>query len=379
MGPPEKQSEIQVNIYHNIPNLGRDQKIGLLQKIWPEVGVVRSEYNEQNYKEFFGYLSEECKMLDANKSEFVGETLDAHLPLLEKLGEKINLTQKDLVHQLQKDFPDTNPLRVRKSLELISRILLTLNIRSPGVVVGRSYARERKIEWPVDSSLVHVINQQFQRKPVSRNSSVPDAFSAARLKMMGIQIEWTNNLADHLLYDENTVWVYQHKVCLWNHTKQNNGAFQKKFLLETIDTLNLLFPANDKDTERLLKMDEKGYITGQGLLGRGRKRNIEHYEYWGENLQALVNKFDSGPRHMRKALFWTQGDTLGRLNLWITLLVALLTVVTIAFGGAQVAYAVKQYKLSLEQYGLAVKQYDLDRAEICSRNNLPEQLQRVCA
>lgn len=366
-----------VSIFHGIEQLGPKEKISLLQQIWPN---LHPESDLEIYKDFFSFLAQERDILDTNKANFSWDTLDAHLKLLPSLREHGGKKQKELLEQFHHDLATnkSSSAQTRRSLELVSRIALTLNIHSASIEVGPSSLSESKIEWPEDRSLVDVVNDNFKKRPASTHRSIPEAFSAASLKDLGIKIKWTNSLAEHLSYDGTFLWIYQHKACLWNYTR-THCVLPRDLLEETIDTLNLLFPTNDTDTDLFLKENKKCYITQQGALGRKIERSLAHYTYWGVRLQHLLSEFDRGPRHVVRAAFWTHGDTLGHLNLWVALFVLLLTVVTIVFGGAQLAYAVKQYELSLQQYKLSLQQYAEEHADVCSRENLPEKLRPLCS
>ncbi len=166
-------------------------------------------------------------------------------------------------------------------------------------------------------------------------------------------VVWTDNLAEHLSinWKLRVVTIYAHKLFLRNHLRYTDVPIIPSAVLEeALDTLNLLFPYNDAQTEAFLKRHEKPFYS-LGYCGRTRVLDLSHYRYWRARVADLVDVMQEEPARVFDSSGWQKDgrNLLAVLTFWIAIGVALLTVISIAFGVVQTLYSIKQYNLALAQ------------------------------
>ncbi|KFA68640.1 hypothetical protein S40285_10835 [Stachybotrys chlorohalonatus IBT 40285] len=167
-------------------------------------------------------------------------------------------------------------------------------------------------------------------------------------------VQWTSNLADHLLIERmgtgKRVTIYEHKICLLNHLQYGQDCpVPRDALEEALDTLNLLFPPTDPATHRYLKAQHRPFHQ-LGFCSRNVKRDLQHYRYWQNNLVDLLHDLEEQPYGLGQLrLDKDRRNLLQFATFWIATIVALLTVISIAFGVVSTVYAARQYNLALAQ------------------------------
>ncbi|KAE9369780.1 hypothetical protein N431DRAFT_345092 [Stipitochalara longipes BDJ] len=176
----------------------------------------------------------------------------------------------------------------------------------------------------------------------------PRSFSAWHLKFLaGFSIVWTNNLSDHLLVLDNeaevTVYIFHQVKLLELHQNMPLNIIPPDLILETFDTLALLFPRTSQrnrtwysNLEELYGLDPGAFRCPYLTL---EDHEIHHFRYWGARLANLKRAFDehepTGPiqwwRDDRKRVQW--------YTFWVAILVLVLTIL---FGLIQSVAAILQ-------------------------------------
>ncbi|KAF4629445.1 hypothetical protein G7Y89_g8703 [Cudoniella acicularis] len=103
--------------------------------------------------------------------------------------------------------------------------------------------------WNHGSLREFILSIFSQTKELPNEVKLEKLFNARNLqRFASIQIIWTNNLADHLqLEDDDTIMrIFSHASFLELHRICN--IFPPRFIDETLRTLALLLPSNDKKT-----------------------------------------------------------------------------------------------------------------------------------
>lgn len=185
-----------------------------------------------------------------------------------------------------------------------------------------------------------------------RGKLVDMKFSAAYLvRVCGMSIQWTDCLSDHLATDSQgkVLTIYKHKIFLPNHLKSNEPyPILRSVLEEALDTLNLLFPFGDAATRQLLAREKQLGFYGLGGCKRDRDLNIQRYRHWREELDSLVDSFNRPPRTW-KQLVTDRRNPKDYITFWLTVMVALMTVVRIPGNIISAMFAVKAYQVQLAQ------------------------------
>ncbi|KAK0638644.1 hypothetical protein B0T16DRAFT_336850 [Cercophora newfieldiana] len=178
------------------------------------------------------------------------------------------------------------------------------------------------------------------------------AFTGRNLSRVGgIRIKWTNNLVDHLLLtdDDQAVSIFQCASFLMIQKQSPNSIFGIDFIDETIRTLALLFPQNDRNTKPWLhsQLDSGGApldtaLTKCGSL-RAEERRFECFSFWRDRLVILKEAYDeSRPKTLLQWWFDRRNG-----EQWFTFWIAVLVfAVAITFGLIQSIEGALQVYLS---------------------------------
>lgn len=345
-----------------------DEKISALQQLWPS--VTKQQYQDENWRRFIQYMDLELEKLRDNHSLFSIEDRSQAIQIIELLRLNSSHSREKLSIMAMSRTPQELGA-VHRSLELAARLWLTINIDSFHLTSYTVRGHARALVWQDGDSLREAISSHFEPKPAPiYEGRIRPILTMAYLETRhGFQVRWTHNLAEHLSIDwkYRTVTVYEHLICLWNHLEAGTTVIPKSILEEAIDTINLLFPSEKKETQDYLRKHGRtfwklGYCKGKRDLGVGR------YLHWQDSVQQLMDIIGEPKTGLQQfRLDKERKNTLEFATFWTATVVALLTIVSIIFGTAATVYTIKQYNV-------AVKAYNLQRAQACmtSGASLPQ-------
>ncbi|ORY19121.1 hypothetical protein BCR34DRAFT_462062, partial [Clohesyomyces aquaticus] len=319
----------------------------LIKRIWPDLQSFREGHDERKFSSLFSYLQDADSQLRRYNQKFAVGTLELTIDLIQTL-------RAGRSQHLREILPNIEDQAMRRSLELAVRIWLMLNVNSSTIAVGPIVPNELPLDWPIDTSLDTLIEDRFMRIPDGQRTKermkMEGTFTAAYLvNVCGIRLSWTDHLTDHLRSDPHrqVLTVYKHKICLVNHLKSGDACpIPKDVLNEALDTLNLLFPFGDPATKRLLGKGMQASFYNLGVCGRDRELDLNKYEYWREEIQDLLHSFRRPPRTLKQLAF-DRRNMMDWAAFWVTVMVAVLTLVSIPCNIIQVVYAVKGYHVAL--------------------------------
>jgi hypothetical protein len=356
-------AEIQrVSLFHStfsteLQNLTEAQKAAIVKEFWPIGGSPGcSSYDSRVCAAFFDYLQCEVKQIRHHRERFAVETVGAIIDLIRTVRNSSTKPLADLIQDLSTTFLNVDEAPLQRSLELAVRLWLTINTNSPLLEVSATVPLEMPMAWNKTASLKDLITGRWEKKTTVQRSKtvlqIDDCFTAAYLvSVCGMTLRWTEYLSDHLTADcqRQVLTVYKHKAYLSNRLKsQELNPIPIEVIEEALDSLNLLFPYGDPATKQLLARQGQLASYRLGSCKRPRELNIQRYEYWREELETLVDSFNRPPRT------WKQLAT-DRRNLnewaifWVTVMVAVLTLVSIPCNIIQATYSVKAYHATLAQ------------------------------
>lgn len=225
--------------------LDEDIRIYLRDNLWPSATQELADY-DNFFKYFQKCISEVVRVGLFSYDLFAMTTMQQLVTVKTRLEANRDQTKLETARALATDFPGKNERQRLRSLELVARIWLTLDIQVMDVARGSN-----SFVWKNDESLMAMVEARFTKLKVpavpsqSAESVLLDqTFNAINLKKIcGVKIAWINNLTDHLTYDlaKDCVYIYPHKVCLLSHL-QCSPIFEAEVLKETVRTLDLLFP-----------------------------------------------------------------------------------------------------------------------------------------
>ncbi|KAK2033069.1 hypothetical protein LX32DRAFT_610940 [Colletotrichum zoysiae] len=218
--------------------------------------------------------------------------------------------------------------------------------------------RSNTLEWPEDQTLRQAVRQFFEQQ---RGVLEPEGavlgkiFTARNLWLIGgLKIHWTTNLADHLrLSDEDqTISIFHLQSFLQFNESFAEPVFPDGLIKETLRTLALLFPQNDKNSRSWVKAQIKYASLDPSLASCGvlsaQDRRFERFDFWRDRLIILKQAFDeSSPRTLTQ--WWNdRRNSVQWYTFWVAIMVFFFTLL---FGFIQSAEGALQVWLAWEGRG----------------------------
>jgi hypothetical protein len=341
-------------------SLPSQSKCDLLRVFWPNTQFSPRKLDEASYDDFLDFVANELEQVRHHQVLFAAQDFDETSAIIQALRRSHHRTCSEIIHSLSPQFPDSEVVKMRRSLELSTRLWLTLNTHSSDIAVGPIFANDVSLEWNEDTSLDTLLQAHFVKSGRTQSSSeyakIDPAFTAAYLiNTCGMRLQWTDNIAAHLNFDLKRValTVYRHKICLVNHLDNLQSCpIPKDILNEMLDTMNLLFPFGDVATKQLLLKEGQKSMYSLGSCGRSRVLDAAHYQYFGEELEHLIGYFDKTPRTWKQLAF-DRRNKLEWSAFWVTVMVGILTLVSIPCNIIQATYSVKAYQATIAQANTA--------------------------
>lgn len=340
----------------DLDSLPLAQKVVMVQEFWP-ISNSNSPLNcDAAYTAFISCLKNELFRTHHHQGRFAVETLGATMDLIRILRKMGSSSLSDVLIDLSGPFLNVDKRCIQRSLELSIRLWLTINVNSRCVAVGPTFPREVPLDWAEDVSLEYLIQERWKSIPSDRGTEtalkVDAMFTAAYLvDICGMTLEWTDYLTDHLKVDQKgrILTVYKHKVCLlYNLEAQAGCPIPRNVLKEALDTLNLLFPFGDPATKDILAKNGQITLYQLGNCKRERQLDLSQYAYWGKDLKILVDTFNRPPRTWKQLATDTR-DLKEWAAFWVTVMVAILTIISIPCNIIQATYSVKAYNAAIAQ------------------------------
>ena len=290
-------------------------------------------------------------------------------------------TRSEIAKKLAADFSESSEAQKLRSVELAAHLLLTIHVRSWTDSVAPLRADTTAVEWDDEASLKKMVKDKFIKIPDVEN---PDLEKPAEMpidpkftlkslrKLCGIKVRWTNNLKDHLRYDQDTanLHLYPHTICLLRHKEDSCEIIPDDLIDETVKSLELLLPFQEKT---------KVFYRPDSSYNEPRAIDFNKFRYWRKRLLELDGIFKQAPRNFYQMLV----DRRNPLQWWTFWIAVTLLVLTIFFGILTTYAGFRQITLAEELYDLTVLQggqlYNLTFIQACSANNLSEGLEDFCA
>lgn len=319
-----------------------------------QLSSAETQAEDNAFDSFFHRYGMLCK-LAANKTRDV--EVATHWQLLDiiqilkrsdqKRGEIITIIQSEK-NGVGKELADT-------LLDLAAALWSMLAIgHFPGDI---SY--DEPIEWEngclfrSSPAKYSILKNHFSSKSVSKDVvKLTQTFTAAHLeKIGGIEIRWTDNLADHLLLrdDDTKVMLFHQVSVLRLHERSPTSLLPKALIDETIRSISLLLPpVLGEPNPWFLKECLKSRLDAQaGICDRlnSSERQINRFSYWRDRLVLLKRTFDEAEPRNISQLWWDDRKKTQWFTFWVAVLVFVLT---LFFGVIQSVAAIVQAWASVQ-------------------------------
>jgi len=260
---------------------------------------------------------------------------------------------------------------------LEQKIDIAASIWLPLVISGaQSWCPDATLQWDAHESLTTVVEAHFasKRRTALRGlrDKLPPNFTLSNLcRKYDLGYSWTNSLADHLTLDhaKRIVRVYKYPICLYHHCHPDEQCPIPRLVLEeALDTIALLLPSNDGETTEFLGPElASSFLWVFRAHPRSRNLDLNHYQYWADNLSQLINEID---RSWEQKVTWA--------NQWFTWVVGIFAVVSTALSIVSIVVAYKANTISTKSLDLAAAQLEISVAELCREDDIARKLPRHC-
>ncbi|KAL8947280.1 MAG: hypothetical protein Q9222_006417 [Ikaeria aurantiellina] len=161
---------------------------------------------------------------------------------------------------------------------------------------------------------------------------LPQSFTAANLERIGgIQIRWTDNLADHLLLrDDDTKLMLFHHVSALELINNSDRSFSLQLMSETVRTIALLIPPSLGEANPWFRREQRRHQVDAraGLCDRlnSSERQIGNFFFWRERLVLLKRTYDEAEPSSLSQLWWDDRRKTQWFTFWVAVLVFIMTV-----------------------------------------------------
>jgi len=291
-----------------------------------DLETVAVQSVDDGYRSFFSRYSTLCT-LGANRSRGIEQITHWQLVKVIELL-KGDEQRNDLLSKVKELLDRTDGEDFANALiDVAASTWLMLSI---GVFPG-DISYDEHLAWEKDR-LFH--NPYFSRQKRPREAvKLPQTFTAAHLeKIGGIEVRWTDNLADHLLLrdDDTKVMLFHQVSILYLHKQSKNTLLPGDFADETIRTISLLLPpvlgAPNPWFQRELRRYSLDACAGTCDRLNSSQRQIDQFAYWADRLILLKRTFDEAEPRTVAQLWWDDRRKTQWFTFWVAVLVFVMTV-----------------------------------------------------
>ncbi|KAF2804177.1 uncharacterized protein BDZ99DRAFT_481350 [Mytilinidion resinicola] len=311
--------------------LSNDTKALITRHLW-DVNNTQQQLNARNLelRAYWSYYVEECShaLHDAGR-HISARTHRNVLDIVFQLrGAVLREQLRDSLRPaLLKPTPPNEDELLDSSIDLAARLLLMLDFGN----LQYGFSGRSQLDWD-KGTLKDFVHAYFNTPPAHTHDGVKleKTFNGRNLgRIAGIEIVWTNNLADHLRMtdDDTKVTVFHHASFL--ELQLQNPLFPPNLINETLRTLALLFPQSDPQTRKWSPKASALHSLDPCLAHCGHlktdDRQISNFTFWHDRLVILKQVFDEArPRTL--AQWWCdRRNGVQWYTFWVAIVVLVLT------------------------------------------------------
>ncbi|KAI1199806.1 hypothetical protein F5X97DRAFT_341359 [Nemania serpens] len=359
-----------------------EQQLRLVRSIWPS--ITENAFQRQDYTRLFIYINGVMKNARKDPDRYPKHTVDEIAKYIQFLRENIRHSKAEVIIKIQTS-DGTDDHIINQTLDLAASAWLTISVNTEKPSEGPAWNRNETLQQSIGPHFKSVTAVDSTRRDI-----IPRSLTMANFcKNYGFTVNWTSDLRRHLNIDwENQrITVYEHMIYLCNYVNHSaETPIPIGILEEALDTINLLFPSDQKRTRKFLKNKDKTFHR-LGYCGRERRMRLSDYGHWGKQIGMLRDVLDDPPKgYHQLVLDKEHRNFLNWATFWIAFLVALLTVISIAFGIVGVVYGILSYAISVKSYQVAVEslnagiqQLELAIAMACGDAETAARLPQYCS
>jgi len=320
-------TSLQHNL-HETP-FNRQTRLYIFERLWRGSSIQKAPIPILDA--YFEYYESQC--LHALHERGRHLTVRTHEHIMQVARELERDQPKEAIKDnLTKLFESRDPTNkdevLNNSVELVVRLYLMVNIGTS----KSSVTSGQKLSW-TSGTIKESLDAHFNEPPVLTNHNVrfEKSFTAVNLqRIAGIKIRWTNNLADHLRMvddDDKIVAIFHHATFLKHQT---SALLPAGLVDETLRTLALLFPQNDRATKKWINSLPATPVVDRQLNQCGQlrldDRQIETYKFWHDRLIILKQAFDESRPATLSQWWCDRRNGYQWYTFWVAVFVLFLTI-----------------------------------------------------
>ncbi|RDL37397.1 uncharacterized protein BP5553_04830 [Venustampulla echinocandica] len=282
---------------------------------------------------YFGYYNKQCDLIGRHaKGKY--SSVESHRDIM-GIAQLLQqpLTREEVRKHMSSFLKVADKEQHETSINLVARLLLMIKFGD----VPHECRGGRYLEWSY-GSLPEFVHNYFSCPPARSHDRIKleKSFSALNLqRIAGIEIWWTDNLADHLrmMDDDKAIAVFHHASFLDyqidNHA--NSPIFPDGFIEETLRTIALLLPKYDQATRNWYRKvaSNPGCHLDMQLVEIGNlnaeSRQLENFKYWHDRLVILKQVYDDARPTTLSQWWYDRRNGAQWYPFWIALWVLVLT------------------------------------------------------
>ncbi|KAI0430338.1 hypothetical protein F5Y09DRAFT_307864 [Xylaria sp. FL1042] len=328
--------------------------VQVCHSIWPN--LTKEEYLHSTYAAVLRYFDTQTRKISNHGDSINSSIILSIIDLLTSNNDAL-LSRSSCIAVTRAQLPSSTPETMITSYsERALRLMLNLDIRIGSRRDSSSRIGSSTIDWGDNNSLSGAIESHFvgDGRDTVTGRIDPSLSLAYLCTHRGFRVFWTSNISEHLhiSWKSKIVTIYEHKVFLWNHLRNSKTPIIPQSILEeAIDTLNLLFPLNDRLTARFLAQNGKDFQR-LGYCSRPRDLCLDlgKFNIWRDRIAELVEVMNEEPKGLKQLALEQDGrNFLPFVTFWVAIAVALLSLLNLPFAIISMNYTIKQYNLALAQ------------------------------
>ncbi|KAF1993424.1 hypothetical protein P154DRAFT_625433 [Amniculicola lignicola CBS 123094] len=286
----------------NSSSISATTQAKIINDIWPRSSTTRLQKDDLDWNAFFSYYTDACTHTLHDHGQHISiRTHRDVCAIAQQLA--ASRSKEEIKEGLRTQLTDRARARededrmLEGSVNLAARILAMMDFGT----LEMGFSGRSQIAW-ADESLKCRVHSYFNVSPdcSAEGLRLEGTFTARNIEhIAGIEVAWTNNLADHLklVEDDKKVRIFHHASFLkW----QQSQIFPDGLIEETLATLALLVPQSDPKTQKwirpLTKSAENSFCLDKYLLKCGQlrtdNRQFENFRFWHDRLVILKKVFD---------------------------------------------------------------------------------------
>lgn len=322
--------------------IGAEAQRRLICQLWGPLAPTEDDI--RSMQPYFQYYSTQCRQFLLDGGLHVSVSTHNHMVHLASIVHQ-NRTRDGILQCYAPSSSDKAADTEAGScaINLCARLLLMIAVGEP----PNGLPGPNTIHWE-GGTLADFAESCFgaQARLNPENAQISKMLTMLNLqKIGGMEIEWTQNLADHLrlIDDDRKILVFSCLSFLKFHNRYTllvkQAFFPAGFLDETLRTFSLLFPQNDAASRKWLGTQVRGRgndTLDPALLSSGslwtHERRYENFKYWNNRLVILKQALDDARPQTMMQWWHDRRNGVQWYTFWVAILVFM---VTIFFGIVQ--------------------------------------------